>query len=72
MSSAEDTAQFYTERLIDYLRKNASSFSQYQTNTDNQLGATTRNYYSGLNMNRNGLPNERLRNILVMKGYNIC
>ena len=72
ISSAEDTAQFYTERLIDYLRKNSSSFSQYSTNTDNQLGATTRNYYSGLNMDRNSLPNERLRNILVMKGYNVC
>tara|TARA_R110001599_G_scaffold98182_1_gene252498 strand:- start:342 stop:911 length:570 start_codon:yes stop_codon:yes gene_type:complete len=72
MSSAEDTAQFYTERLIDYLQKNSSLFSQYSTNTNNQLGATTRNYYSGLNMDRNYLPNERLRNILVMKGYNIC
>jgi len=72
MSNAENTAQFYTERLIDYLQKNSSLFSQYSTNTNNQLGATTRNYYSGLNMDRNYLPNERLRNILVMKGYNIC
>ena len=71
IANAEDSAQFYTERLIDYLQNNSSSFSQYSTNANNQMSATTRNYYSGINMDTN-IYDKRLKALLSAMGYNVC
>ena len=45
---AKDAAEFYRQRLIDYIRNNTSSFPEYNTNTGSDLDPTTRNYYSGI------------------------
>ena len=71
IANAEDSAQFYTERLIDYLQNNSSSFSQYSTNANNQMSATTRNYYSGINMDTN-IYDKRLKALLSAMGYKVC
>ena len=43
-------AEFYRERLIDYIRNNTSSLPEYQTNTGADLQPTAQNYYAGLNL----------------------
>ena len=53
ISTAENMGEFYRERLIDYLQHNSSLFPEYQTNNEDQMSATTRNYYSGINMDKN-------------------
>ena len=53
ISQAMDMGEFYRERLIDYLVDNSSSYPEYSSNTGNELSPTTRNYYSGINMDRN-------------------
>tara|TARA_B100000424_G_scaffold113784_1_gene85683 strand:+ start:5815 stop:6396 length:582 start_codon:yes stop_codon:yes gene_type:complete len=53
VSQAMDMGEFYRERLIDYLVDNSSSYPEYSSNTGNELSPTTRNYYSGINMDRN-------------------
>ena len=45
-----NTAEWYTERLIDYLRHNTSLFPEYNTNTNEDLSPTKQNYYSGMNL----------------------
>ena len=45
-----NTAEFYTERLIDYIRNNTSSLPEYQTNQGSDLTPTSQNYYAGLNL----------------------
>ena len=53
ISTAENMGEFYRERLIDYLQHNSSLFPEYKTNNEDQMSATTRNYYSGINMDKN-------------------
>jgi hypothetical protein len=52
MSTAEDAAQFYRQRLIDYLTdKGSSAFPEYASNSDaGEMSPTVRNYYAGLNL----------------------
>jgi len=45
-----NTAEFYTERLIDYIKNNTSSFAEYTTNTGADVSPDTINYYSGMNL----------------------
>ncbi len=45
-----NTAEFYTERLIDYIKNNTASFPEYSTNTGADVSPDTSNYYSGLNI----------------------
>ena len=45
-----NTAEFYTERLIDYIKNNTSSFAEYTTNTGADVTPDHSNYYSGLNI----------------------
>lgn len=53
MDRAKDAAEFYRQRLIDYIRNNTSSFPEYNTNTGADLDPTTRNYYAGMNLDVN-------------------
>ena len=48
--SIRNTAEFYTNRLIDYLKHNTSSFSEYNTNTGADVSPATDAFYSGLNV----------------------
>ena len=50
INASIDQAEFYRERLIDYIRNNLSSFPEYQTNTGADLNPTSQNYYAGLNL----------------------
>ena len=45
-----NTAEFYTERLIDYIKNNTASFPEYTTNTGADVNPDTVNYYSGMNL----------------------
>jgi len=45
-----NTAEFYTERLIDYIKNNTASFTEYTTNTGADVTPDHSNYYSGLNI----------------------
>jgi len=45
-----NTAEFYTERLIDYIKNNTASFTEYTTNTGADVSPDTINYYSGMNL----------------------
>ena len=53
MDTATDAAEFYRQRIIDYLRNNQSSFTEYSSNTGSDLDPTTRNYYAGINLDIN-------------------
>ena len=45
-----NTAEWYTERLIDYVRHNTSLFPEYNTNTNEDISPTKQNYYRGMNL----------------------
>jgi hypothetical protein len=45
-----NTASYYRERMIDYVRNNLSSFPEYSTNTGADVNASTENYYNGMNL----------------------
>jgi hypothetical protein len=61
---AKDAAEFYRQRLIDYIRNNTSSFPEYNTNTGSDLDPTTRNYYSGINLDSNVPRSNKLKSFL--------
>jgi hypothetical protein len=50
INASIEQAEFYRERLIDYIRNNTSSLPEYQTNTGSDLTPTSENYYAGLNL----------------------
>ena len=45
-----NTASYYRERLIDYIRNNVSSFPEYSTNSGADVSPSTENYYSNMNL----------------------
>ena len=45
-----NTASYYRERLIDYIRNNTASFPSYSTNTGADVSPSTENYYNGMNL----------------------
>ncbi len=45
-----NTASYYRERLIDYIRNNTSSFPEYSTNSGADVSPSTENYYSNMNL----------------------
>jgi hypothetical protein len=45
-----NTASYYRERMIDYIRNNTSSFPEYSTNTGADVNPSTENYYAGMNL----------------------
>jgi len=47
-----NTAEFYTERLVDYIRHNTSSYPEYNTNTGADISPSKVSYYSGMNIER--------------------
>ena len=61
-----NTASYYRERMIDYIRNNTSSFPDYSTNSGADVSPSTENYYAGMNLER---PNQgtklTLRNFLT-------
>ena len=71
IDGATDMAEFYRQRLIDYLQDNTSSFPEYSSNADG-MSPTTRNYYSGINMDTT-IDDRNLKSLLSAMGVkNIC
>jgi len=58
INASIDQAEFYRERLIEYIRNNTSSFPEYSTNTGADLTPTSENYYAGLNLDVAPLSNK--------------
>ena len=61
-----NTAEYYMERLISYIRNNTASFPEYSTNTGSDVNPDRNSYYSNMNLER---PNQQgtrltLRNFL--------
>jgi len=69
MDTATNAAEFYTQRLIDYLRNNSALFPKYSSNSGADLSPTVNNYYSGLNLDTNLPPDNKLKSFL--QGANI-
>ena len=51
-----NTAQYYTERLIEYIRNNISLFPEYSTNSGADVNPDKNAYYNGMNLER---PNQQ-------------
>ena len=64
MSRSKDAAEFYRQRLIDYLRNNSSSFSEYTSNSGSDLDPTVNNYFAGINLDVNVPRSNRLKGFL--------
>ena len=64
ISRSKDAAEFYRQRLIDYLRNNSSSFSEYTSNSGSDLDPTVNNYFAGINLDVNVPRSNRLRGFL--------
>ena len=47
-----NTAEYYTERMIDYVCNNTSSFPEYSTNSGADLNPDKNAYYNGMNLER--------------------
>ena len=61
-----NTAEYYTERMIDYVTNNTSSFPEYSTNTGDDVRPDRNAYYNGMNLERPSAQGTRLtlRNFL--------
>jgi hypothetical protein len=64
MDTATDAAEFYRQRLIDYIRNNQSSFPEFSTNSGADLDPTTNNYFAGINLDVNVPRSNRLKSFL--------
>ena len=47
-----NTAEFYTERLIEYLKNNNDLFPEYSSNTGADRSPEKNAYYSGMNLEK--------------------
>ena len=47
-----NTARYYRERMIDYIRNNTSLFPDYSTNSGADVSPSIDNYYAGMNLER--------------------
>tara|TARA_R100001463_G_scaffold6275_2_gene20686 strand:+ start:8580 stop:9161 length:582 start_codon:yes stop_codon:yes gene_type:complete len=71
MDTATDAAEFYRQRMIDYLRNNTSSFPEYSSNTGSDLDPTTNNYFSGINLDPTTPRSNKVKNFLQGAGITI-
>ena len=47
-----NTASYYRERLIDYVKNNTSSFPEFSTNSGSDVSPSSENYYAGMNLEK--------------------
>jgi hypothetical protein len=47
-----NTSEYYTERLIDYVRNNLTLFPEYSTNTGADVNPDPNAFYNGMNLER--------------------
>ena len=55
-----NTAEYYTERLIEYICNNNSLFPEYNTNTGADVNPDKNAYYNGMNLERRNQQGTRL------------
>ena len=61
-----NTASYYRERMIDYIRNNTTSFPEYSTNSGADVDPSIDNYYAGINVEKRRQGTElTLRNFLT-------
>jgi hypothetical protein len=70
IDSSLSMGEFYRERLISYLTdKGTATFPEYGSNNDaGEMSPTTRNYYSGINMDQNLTDSARIKGLLSAIG----
>tara|TARA_R100001460_G_scaffold23205_3_gene46875 strand:+ start:786 stop:1361 length:576 start_codon:yes stop_codon:yes gene_type:complete len=51
-SEVINTAEYYTERMIEFVRNNISNYPEYNTNSGADVNPDPNAYYSGLNVER--------------------
>ena len=61
-----NTAQYFTERMIEYICNNTSSFPEYSTNTGSDVNPNQNAFYNGMNLERPRIQGTRftLRNVI--------
>lgn len=66
-----NTAQYYTERLIEYITNNTGLFPEYSTNSGADVDPDRNAYYNGMNLERPSQQGTRLtlRNFLNASDY---
>jgi hypothetical protein len=65
-----NTAEYYTERMIEYVRNNTASFPEFSTNTGADVQPDPNAYYNGMNLERPRQGTElTLRNFLNASDY---
>jgi len=47
-----NTAEYYTQRMVDYVCNNTSSFPEYSTNSGADVNPDKNAYYNGMNLER--------------------
>ncbi len=47
-----NTAEYYTERMIEYVKNNTSLFPEYSTNSGADISPDSNAYYNGMNLER--------------------
>ena len=62
-----NTSEYYTERMIEYVTNNLSSFPEYSTNSGADVSPDQNAYYNGMNLERPSQQGTRLtlRNFLT-------
>jgi len=65
-----NTSEYYTERMIDYVRQNISFFPEYNTNTGADVDPDPNAYYNNMNLEKPRQGTElTLRNFLNASDY---
>ena len=65
-----NTASYYRERMIDYIRNNTSFFPEYNENSGADVTPSVENYYSNMNLERPVQGNKlTLRDFLTAGDY---
>ena len=45
-----NTAQYYAEMLVEYLKNNTSDFTEYSTNSGADMSPSNEAYFAGMNL----------------------
>tara|TARA_R110000824_G_scaffold65995_1_gene171483 strand:- start:577 stop:1137 length:561 start_codon:yes stop_codon:yes gene_type:complete len=56
-----NTAEFFTERMIEFLKHNSSSLPEYQTSSGSDVTPDTNAFYSGINLETNKTKDSTIR-----------
>lgn len=69
LNRSEDIAMFYRQQLIDYLCFNTDLYPEYQQATDDDIRASSRNYFQNLNVYERRVPDNQTRAFLSAINY---